>query len=91
MSSWIPTFKPDFFKDLKKFPKEVRHRIDTAVQMVIQDPKAGSAKRLAGHSGLYRFRIGDYRMVYYVNESSHKILFLLVAHRRDVYRVLERM
>jgi len=35
---------------------------------------------------LYKFRVGDYRLIYEVDEKGRRVLFLVVDHRRRVYR-----
>ena len=42
--------------------------------------------KLEGSEGLYRLRVGDYRIVYGVNISTKQVLIHYVRHRRDVYR-----
>ncbi|MDP2600764.1 MAG: type II toxin-antitoxin system RelE/ParE family toxin [Deltaproteobacteria bacterium] len=90
-SSYSVAFKPGFFKDLKKLPKDVRERLDKIIGMIQSDPFAVSSKKLVGHAQLYRHRLGDYRLVYYLDTEQRKVLFLLMAHRREVYRELEKM
>lgn len=53
-----------------------------------QNPYQGSnIKKLKGELlGYWRYRIGDYRVVYQVDEKSKNITILLIAHRKDVYR-----
>ncbi len=43
---------------------------------------------LTGYPGLWRIRIGDYRVVYAIKDAELIVLALRVAHRRDVYRNL---
>jgi mRNA interferase RelE/StbE len=44
-------------------------------------------KRLTGtHAGLWRFRVGDWRVVYAVDEASMHVNVMVIGHRRDVYR-----
>jgi mRNA interferase RelE/StbE len=52
-----------------------------------QDPRRGNnIKPLAGKfSGSYRYRVGDYRVVYAVDDNAMKITVLTIAHRKDVY------
>jgi mRNA interferase RelE/StbE len=43
-------------------------------------------KRLKGDfAGLYRYRIGDYRVVYRIEQDERKVFVLAIAHRREVY------
>jgi mRNA interferase RelE/StbE len=44
--------------------------------------------KLAGTSGLWRVRVGDYRMVYLVDDQHRAVDIRIVAHRREVYRGL---
>lgn len=44
-------------------------------------------KRLTGDfAGLLRYRVGDWRVIYQVDETQKMITILLIAHRSDVYR-----
>ena len=46
---------------------------------------SGCAK-LAGEPDLYRIRVGDYRIIYQVNDPKLTVLVLSIAHRREIYR-----
>jgi antitoxin (DNA-binding transcriptional repressor) of toxin-antitoxin stability system len=48
-------------------------------------PRRG-VKALTGESGTWRIRIGDYRVVYEINDAALIVLVIRVAHRNDVYR-----
>ena len=56
-------------------------------QRLEQDPRAGNnAKRLSGDwSGYYRCRVGDWRVLYRVDDSQARVFVVVIAHRRDVY------
>ncbi|MBM4467682.1 MAG: type II toxin-antitoxin system RelE/ParE family toxin [Chloroflexi bacterium] len=44
-------------------------------------------KRLKGPlAGHFRYRVGDWRVIYQVDEQEHKVTVLLIAHRSKVYR-----
>jgi mRNA interferase RelE/StbE len=43
-------------------------------------------KKLAGETNLYRIRVGDYRVVYEIDDSNQFIVVTRVRHRRDVYQ-----
>ncbi|WP_327677488.1 type II toxin-antitoxin system RelE family toxin [Kitasatospora sp. NBC_00458] len=65
-------------------------KILTALTELGDDPYADgpSVKRLSGYDGLYRLRVGDYRVVYEVQDDVMVILVVHVGNRRDVYRRL---
>ncbi|MFH0799093.1 MAG: type II toxin-antitoxin system RelE/ParE family toxin [Pseudomonadota bacterium] len=88
--SYTATYKPGFFKDVLKLPREARERLALAVEHIRKDPFAVPARKLFGQAHLYRYRMGDYRIVYYIDNPARKIIFLVAAHRKDVYRRLDK-
>lgn len=75
-------------KDLKSLPKPLRARaLDVAEDILARDPYQG--KPLTGpYKGLYRFRVGEYRIVYSIEKDRLVVLVLRIRHRKDVYRGL---
>ncbi|WP_051839696.1 type II toxin-antitoxin system RelE family toxin [Streptomyces sp. NRRL WC-3719] len=65
-------------------------RILTALTALGDDPYRQDAdvKKLTGPSGLYRLRVGSYRIAYQINDGELLILVVKVGDRRDVYRNL---
>ena len=54
--------------------------------MLEYDPLPHGAKKMIGTEAVYRLRIGDYRLVYRVEQERAVVDIILVGHRRDVYR-----
>lgn len=80
-------FKPTAVKDLRKLPTTVQKRIKVKLEFYItQDEPLDFAVKLIGNNkaGDYRFRVGDYRVVFDKMDST--IVILYIEHRRDVYR-----
>ena len=52
-----------------------------------QEPRSGNnIKRLAGEwKGYLRYRVGDWRVVYQIDDSVNRVQVLVIAHRREVY------
>lgn len=65
-------------------------RILTALTSLGDDPYREDAdvKKLTGPSGLYRLRVGSYRVAYQINDGELVILVVKVGDRRDMYRSL---
>ena len=63
----------------------LRDRIRDAVDRLADDPRPRGAEKLAGRDD-YRVRVGDYRIVYAVDDSERLVLVARIAHRREVYR-----
>ncbi|MDH3771893.1 MAG: type II toxin-antitoxin system RelE/ParE family toxin [Nitrospirota bacterium] len=49
------------------------------------DPRPKSSRKLTGREG-WRLRVGDYRVLYDINDAKQTITIVHVGHRRDVYR-----
>lgn len=75
-------------KELAKLDKPVARRIVAAVDALQLDPRPPAARALVGYTGLWRIRVGDYRVVYTVKDAELVVIALRVAHRSSVYRNL---
>jgi len=63
-----------------------RLRIAGAIELLSVDPRPPGAKMLrGGEQGRWRVRVGDYRVVYAIEDDRLLVLVLRVAHRREVY------
>lgn len=73
-------------KDLKKLPKNIKEKALEIVEVVLAaDPHSG--KPLKGHyKGLWKYRLGDYRIVYSIETARLVIFVLRIRHRKDVYK-----
>lgn len=79
------SIKQSAAKALEKISKPDRLRIIDAIDLLKTNPGAGSV--LKGEiSGLRRIRVGDYRVVYEVEDGRLTILVVRIGHRREVYR-----
>ncbi len=72
-------------KELKKLPVETRIRLQKAIENLKSDPKKGNVRAMVG-STAWRLRVGDYRIIYDINDKKLVILILKAKHRKDVYR-----
>jgi mRNA interferase RelE/StbE len=74
--------------DLKKLDRsEARRIVDKLEKELKRNPDAGEPLK-GKFAGLLRLRIGDYRVIY--TRTKDGVLVLLVAHRKDAYRRLDR-
>ncbi len=71
-------------KDLKKIDKHWQRKILTVIKIkLVNHPNSG--KRLVGSlSPYYRIRIGDYRVIYEINNSEVLVTVIKIKHRKDV-------
>lgn len=85
MASYALEIKKSAAKELADLPSKELSRIVEKIQALAASPRPAGAERLAGESK-YRFRQGNYRVLYEINDSARKITIVKVAHRREVYR-----
>ncbi len=82
--SYKIVFKKSVSRDLKKLSKDDAERILDKIEKVLPET-ADTFPLLAGKfSGLRKFRIGEYRVIYTIIENT--ALVLRISHRRDAYR-----
>jgi mRNA interferase RelE/StbE len=73
-----------FLRELKKLPAHVKARVLLAIEELVSNPFAGI--RLRGElDGLLRWRTGDYRIVYKIDEEKRLVVLLDVGPRRAIY------
>lgn len=85
MPKYSIKFKSSAAKELKKLPLELQHRIANKIEKLVEDPRPSGVIKLKGNDNLYRCRVGEYRIVYDINDSMQKIVVTRVRHRKDVY------
>ncbi len=83
-------FAPAARRQFRKLSPEVRRALAARIDALAQDPRPNDAKKLSGgHRDLWRFREGDYRVVYEIRGEMLVVLVVGVGHRREIYRRLQ--
>ena len=74
-------------KELKSLPEEVLKRVDIKLQALSLNPHPRGAAKLKGkESEGWRLRIGDYRLLYQIDDKENVVRIYRIKHRREVYR-----
>jgi len=73
-------------KGLRKLPKETLQRIAQELRSLSQDARPPGCRKIVGSENAYRIRVGDYRIVYRVDERLNRVAVQAIGHRKDVYR-----
>ena len=76
---------PEAVRAFRRLRGSVRDRIEAAIDGLATDPRPRGAAKLAGRDD-FRIRVGDYRIVYAVDDAVRLVLVARIAHRREVYR-----
>ncbi len=72
-------------KELEGLPREVHQKIIKRLLALQANPRPPGGKKLWGGER-YRLRVGDYRILYIIDDALRKIEVSAVGHRREVYR-----
>ena len=86
MASYTIKWKASAKKELKKIDKKEIPKILKAVASFATDPHPANHKKLLGTDHIYRIRVGNYRIVYSLEENELIIEIVRVKHRKDVYK-----
>lgn len=73
-------------KSIARLPRAEQQRIRAAIDLLADEPRPPGCVALTGEAGVYRVRVGDYRILYEVVDERLLILVVRIGHRRDVYR-----
>ena len=80
--------KPSAEKELGHLPRDIARRVVDRLATLPDNPRPAGAVMLAESKNTYRVRIGDYRIVYQVDDAAQTVFVTIIAHRREVYRGL---
>jgi mRNA interferase RelE/StbE len=86
--TWTVKFEDKAAKTLKAFDKAIKKRIEQFIDQLIKNesPRA-TGKALQGDlKGLWRYRIGDYRLICQIKDNELIILVVEIGNRKDIYK-----
>lgn len=83
--AYVVILKRPAEKELDRLPTQVHRRITQKLLELENDPRPHGVQKLHGEDR-YRIRIGDYRVLYLIDERAKTVEVVAVGHRREVYR-----
>ena len=86
MPPYDVSFRRSAERDMRKLDVRLQSRVLRAVERLAQDPRPDGCRKLQGSDDAYRLRVGDYRVIYTVDDAVLIVAVERVRHRRDVYR-----
>jgi mRNA interferase RelE/StbE len=86
MVKYTITFKREAIKDLKSVPSKIAHKIGVSITELAINPRPTGCIKLVGkQANFWRIRIGDYRVVYVIDDEIRIVNIRKVGHRKDIY------
>ena len=81
-------FLKEAYEEFKRLDRPVQELIKNKLEILAQNPEAlkNNIKPLKGkYSGLYRLRVGNYRVIYRIYQEKLLILIVRIGHRSEIY------
>ena len=73
-------------RQFRRLPHNILPRIRDAIEELAATPRTHHTEKLEGSANAYRLRVGDYRVLYTIEDDLRRVVIYRLAHRRDVYR-----
>lgn len=87
MNSYKIEFDRKVKKDLKSVDIQDIKRIKAAIQKLGNNPRPEGCKKLKGNKqDYYRIRVGNYRVIYTINDNVLLVLIIRIGHRSEIYK-----
>lgn len=71
-------------KQLEKLPNDIANRLEVRILELSKDPRPPGCKKL-GCFELYRVRVGNYRIVYDIEDDVLTVTVIKIGHRKNIY------
>jgi mRNA interferase RelE/StbE len=85
MTKYQIVIQPSAAKEILKLEKKDQSKVVKVLDALATEPRPVGSKKLKG-SDAWRIRVGDFRILYLIEEKILRIEVVRVAHRKDVYR-----
>lgn len=79
-------FHPDVHKQLQQLPRKVFAAALRTIIGLSHDPRPPGVVKLVGSPDDWRVRIGEYRIIYAIDDAAGTVTVMQVRHRREIYR-----
>jgi mRNA interferase RelE/StbE len=86
MADYAVTFTRSARKELQRLPAAAVELVFPRIAELAKQPRPAGCRKLEAEDKLWRIRIGDYRVIYSIDDKSRVVDIRLVRHRADAYR-----
>jgi mRNA interferase RelE/StbE len=82
---------PAAIRQLRKLPSSVQSRVISCFESLSENPRPPGVEKLSQYPRFWRVRCGEYRIVYCIDDKTRIVVALIVRHRKDAYRDLDKL
>ena len=73
-------------RDLRKLPAEVFYRLIVPIKNLAENPRPTGCRKITGSKSDWRIRVGNYRIVYEIDEKAKVVRVMRIRYRKEAYR-----
>lgn len=84
--AFLVLLTPAAERERRKLPHDVKPRVNQALLSLETDPRPAGVTKMSGAHDRWRVRVGDYRVIYAIDDHAQRVTVFRIAHRREVYR-----
>ena len=85
MAKYSVELKPSASKELDRLPAKLIERIFERLDSLTADPRPRGCRKLKGGEQEWRIRVGDYRVIYTIDDRNFRVDVTRIRHRNEVY------
>jgi mRNA interferase RelE/StbE len=85
VTEYLVTFAAAAKKELQDLPADVIERLLPKIRELSGSPRPAGCKKLHGYKNRWRVRVGNYRIVYAIDDEKRTVDITRIAHRKEVY------
>jgi len=86
MADYSVSLRRSAVKDMRRLDAKIQARVLRAMESLANDPRPDGCKKLQGSDDAWRIRVGDWRVIYAVDDDAFVVAVEHVRHRSDAYR-----
>jgi mRNA interferase RelE/StbE len=86
MDDYTIVFARSAREELEDLPESVALRVLARIETLAEEPRPRGCCKLTGSANLWRIRVGDYRVLYAIDDPGRLVDIIAVRHRKDAYR-----
>jgi mRNA interferase RelE/StbE len=85
VGEYFVAIKPSAKREIEALDDGVLHRVVSKIESLTNSPRPIGCKKLRGREDQWRIRVGDWRVVYMIDDIAKIVRVTRIAHRREVY------
>ena len=72
-------------RELRRMDRQVKNRLTQAIMALADEPRPAGCLRVRSEPGVWRIRVGDWRVGYRVDDEAQEVVVIRVGHRSEFY------